>query len=154
MAILEASEEASAMLDVADGNFMDALNLLDRQFTTLAARAQIVLTLCGVVVTVTGFSGRLIAGTSTTAQILVIAGLSLSIAAAAYIQIKVMPLEWITSDMDSNRLQSLSRMIERRNLKTAAYSTGVRILLFGMIFYTVAVAIMLLNPTPMDLPVK
>ncbi|MEY3000326.1 MAG: hypothetical protein RL648_540, partial [Verrucomicrobiota bacterium] len=56
--------EAERILEMCNGSLRDAMAVVERQFSTLHNRAQVLFSFCGVVVTVTGFSGRLIAGTS------------------------------------------------------------------------------------------
>src|SRR5688572_12322657 len=51
--------------------------LLDAQLTVLHARAQSLIQLAGVVITVTGFSGRIIADTNPAAQSLIVGGVVL-----------------------------------------------------------------------------
>ena len=62
--------EAKAILKLCKEDPKAALEIVESQLNTLYARAQILLSLAGIVVTVTGFSGRLIAGSSPLAQYL------------------------------------------------------------------------------------
>ena len=59
--------------------------MLERQFAVLHNRAQVLLGLGGIVITTTGFSGRLIAGTNRVAQVSIIVGVGLVLTAAAMV---------------------------------------------------------------------
>ncbi len=54
------------------------------------------LTLCGIVISTTGFSGRVIAGTNPMAQFLIIAGVGLVLLSAAIVVWGVLHLYWLT----------------------------------------------------------
>jgi hypothetical protein len=151
---MDSATEAARILEMCEGRLLDAMGVLERQFTTLHNRAQVLFSFCGIVITVTGFSGRLIAGTNDAAQAFIVAGLGVVILCALYIYHAVMTLRWVTQRLDTSAGRSLVRVIERRNVKTAAYRRGGYALFVGIILYGIAIAIMLLNPAPLDLPVR
>jgi hypothetical protein len=152
--LLDNETEAVRVLEMCDNNLQAAMAVLERQFTTLHSRAQVLFSFCGIVITVTGFSGRLIAGTSDLAQGLIVAGLAVVVMCALYIFHTVMTLRWATQRLDTTNTLTMIRVIQRRNLKTEAYRRGGYILFIGMILYSSAVAMMLLNPVPLMLPVR
>ncbi|MHC4884735.1 MAG: hypothetical protein ACYTGH_06585 [Planctomycetota bacterium] len=147
-------EEAVAILSICDDNVLKALQMLESQLTVVHSRSQVLTSLAGVVVTVTGFSGRIIANTNTTAQVLIIAGLAIVLFAAIYTFQSVMQLKWVTSELGECTVDSLERVIIRRNRKTRAYRIGGRILGVGLILYGLAVAVMLLNPEPLGIAAR
>lgn len=146
--------EAERILAMCDGHLKDAMAVVERQFSTLHNRAQVLFSFCGVVITVTGFSGRLIAGTSPIGQAFVVGGLSVVLGCAFYVFHSVMTLRWATQRLGTSALDTMIRVIERRNLKTAAYRRGGYILFVGIILYGLAIAIMLMNPVPLQVPVR
>jgi hypothetical protein len=152
--LIDPETEARRILEICDGRILEAINVLERQFGILHTRAQVLFSFCGIVITVTGFSGRLIAGTNVYAQGLVVSGLAVVILCALYIYHSVMTLRWITQRMNPPGEDNLARLIERRNKKTNAYRRGGYILFLGIMFYGIAVAIMLLNPVALDVPVR
>jgi hypothetical protein len=151
---MDSKTEATRILDMCEGRLLDAMGVLERQFSTLHNRAQVLFSFCGIIVTVTGFSGRLIAGTNSAAQFFIVAGLVVVICCALYIFHSVMTLRWATQRLDVSNELTLTRVIERRNIKTAAYKRGGYILFIGLICYTIAIAIMLMNPVPLDVPAR
>src|SRR4051812_4484915 len=74
----------------------EIMSMLERQFAVLHNRAQVLLTLCGIVISTTGFSGRLIAATNRPAQVLVIVGVALVLFSAAVTVWGVQHLSWLT----------------------------------------------------------
>jgi hypothetical protein len=138
--------EAELILRLNDGDLLQALDLLDRQLGTLHTRAQVLMSLAGVVVTVTGFSGRTIAGTSPLGQASIVAGLAVVLTSAVWLYARVMRIRWFTSALDAEPADALEAMIERRNRKTAAYQIGGAILCAGFALYCLAIASMLLSP--------
>ena len=93
---MNTESEAKAILKLVDNNLKAALEIAERQLNTVYTRAQVLLSLAGVVVTVTGFSGRLIAGSSGLAQIFLVAGLFVSLSSAIWVFLNVMPVRWVT----------------------------------------------------------
>lgn len=152
---MTAREEAERILALVGGDGARALEFIERQLNTLHTRAQVLMSLAGVVVTVTGFSGRLIAGTNTAAQMFLVAGLVSVLASAAVVFSRVMAVRWVTSSLDEPDIAgAVEQVLARRNRKTRAYQFGGRILVAGLALYCVAITIMLLNPEPLTVPVR
>jgi hypothetical protein len=62
-----ARKEAERILALAKGDTLKAYEMVERQLSVLVLRTQVILSLSGIVITVTGFSGRAIAQTSNAA---------------------------------------------------------------------------------------
>lgn len=120
--------------------------VLERQFSVLMTRAQVLMGLCGVVITTTGFSGRIIAGTSTLAQWLIISGISLTLAAAAVVVFGVLPLRWLTQQPGNTTEAWLAESLRYRDRKLKHYRVGVVLMLAGLAVYVAAIALMLAHP--------
>jgi hypothetical protein len=140
------SREIEQLMILTRQDRLVALELVEKQLNTLYSRAQVLMSLAGVVVTVTGFSGRGIAGSSLIAQILVIAGLMTVLTSAVWVYGKVMGIRWITSDVEDESTDFLRCALRRRNRKTAAFAVGGKILFWGLFLYATAFALLLLNP--------
>lgn len=151
---IDAATEARRILEMCEGSLMQAMGVVERQLATLHSRAQVLFSFCGVVVTVTGFSGRLIAGTNTAAQVCVVLGLAVVIGCAFYVFHSVMTLRWTTQRLGTSSEETLRQVLERRNLKTHAYRKGGYILFIGLVLYGIAVTLMLLNPAPLEVPAR
>lgn len=137
--------EVKQLLHLTHNDVLRAVEVLEKQLNILYQRAQVLISLAGVTLTITGFSGRLIAATNRPAQVLIIAGLGLVLASAVWIYSRVMAIKWITSEVQPDSERFLAAVIRRRNQKTFAYSLGGKILLAGLFLYCLAFVIMLLN---------
>ena len=137
--------EAKAILELKNNDLMAALDVAQAQLNTLYMRAQVLMSLAGIVVTVTGFSGRLIAGTSPWAQAFLVAGLFVSLASAIYIFVKVMRVRWVTTLLAEDRANALTNALERRDAKTHAFAVGGKLLFLGLTLYCISIALMLID---------
>ncbi|MBI4576202.1 MAG: hypothetical protein HY722_08075 [Planctomycetes bacterium] len=144
---LDRAAEARRLLDLYRDRGQGALvELLERQFTVLHNRAQVLLGLSGVVITTTGFSGRLIAGTSRLAQCLIILGVGTTLVAAAVVVWGVLHLHWLTQQPGAAPEEWLDACLAYRDRKTRAYRLGIVLLMAGLATYVGAIGIMLLYP--------
>lgn len=120
--------------------------MLERQFTMLHNRAQVLLTLCGIIVSTTGFSGRNIAGTGPWAQFLIIAGLTMVLLAAGVVCWGVLHLRWLSMQPGADTHAWLVTSLTYRDRKTLSYRIALIIMLIGMTGYVSAIVIMLNHP--------
>ncbi len=136
------------MLSVHEGagGWAAVMQRLEAQMNVLHGRTQVLLTLCGVVVTVTGFSGRIIAGTSLLAKVSIITGLALVLAAAAVGVFGVLPVKWLTQQPGHDPRGWLLNVLAYRDRKTGAYRWATALLLLGLAVYVASIALMLLAP--------
>lgn len=152
--LLTSETEATRILAMCGGDLQAAMAVVERQFNTLHNRAQVIFSFCGIVITVTGFSGRVIAGTSDLAQALIVGGLTVVVGCAFYMFHSVMTLRWATQRLAATNEETMLRVIRRRNMKTSSYRRGGYILFVGIVLYGMAIAMMLLNPVPLDIPMR
>jgi len=150
-----AEKEAVNLLRVYNQDLPAILALLERQLNVLHMRAQVIIGFAAVAVTTTGFSGRLIAGTSTTAQVCIITGLMTVLLSCLLIFVRVMAVDWVISRrIQDQALETLKQIIYYRNCKTRAYRYGGYGIFIGLAIYAVAIAIMLLHPEALAVPVR
>ena len=124
----------------------------DRQFRTLHNRAQLILGVCGVLISASVLvtTGRLLAGRPSFAHqhlagvILVIAG-ALEIAAAAVVVGGVLNIRWITQQPGGDLHAWVLTNLLYRDRKTRAYRVANLLVLLSMSSYQVAIAIVLLQ---------
>jgi hypothetical protein len=125
--------------------------LLDGQLSVLHGRAQSLMQLAGVVITVTGFSGRIIADTNSAAQNLIVAGLAMVAAAASLALAFVMPIRWVSSYMHLPADKWVLATLRRRERKSRAIRVATGVLVLGMILYISAIGMMLVHPEAAEL---
>lgn len=147
-------ERARILREYAEAGLPEMMAMLERQFTVLHNRAQVLLGLCGVIISTTGFSGRLIAGTNAYAQWLIIAGVVFVLLSAAVVCWGVLHLRWLTMQLGRDTPEWLATTLSYRDTKTSAYRIGLLLMLVGLALYAAAIAIMLLNPHDGALPAR
>lgn len=132
--------EAKNILALCGGDGLRAFQLVEGQLATLVLRAQVMLSLSGIVITVTGFSGSAIATTSLLAQVCIVAGLLLVLMAAAVAVGGVLKLRWLTQDIGPQPIDVLILGIGMRDKKARALNLALGIFVTGFALYCLAVA--------------
>lgn len=140
--------EVQRILALTKGDPAKAFELAQSQLSVLVLRTQVMLSLCGIVITVTGFSGRAIAQTSELARTLVSAGILIVLAAAGMAIGGVLRLRWLTQELTDDPEQTLTRMLNIRDEKARFLGAALLLFLFGFSCYCVAIALMLLATKP------
>lgn len=147
----ERQEIGAIMRHFGADSIKPVYDLIDGQFAVIHARAQALLQLAGVIITVTGFSGRIIADTNGYAQGMIIAGVALVSLGAATAMLFVMPIRWITSYLDESPQQWLLIALRRRRRKSRGFLAATILFVVGMLLYLAAIAIMLAFPEATEL---
>ena len=150
-----AQQEAQKLVNAFPGEETFLLGLLERQLNILHQRSQVVIGFAAVAISTTGFSGRLIAGTSLPAQALIIVALAIILVSCLWIFTRVLAVKWVlTRCIEPELTQTLTAIILYRDSKTSAYRLGSFGVFLGLAIYACAFAIMLLNPTPISVPLR
>jgi len=154
MPCLSRTEEADRILALYGDDLPAVMTMLERQFVVLHNRAQVLLTLCGIVISTTGFSGRIIAGTNALAQVLIVGGVALVLLSAAIVVWGVLHLRWLTMQVGADTRSWLLTSLVYRDKKTNAYRVGITVMLVGLTLYVGAIAVMLMYPHANGLPAR
>jgi len=117
------------------------VSLLAGQLGVLKQQAQVILTLCGLVITVTGFSGGNVIKAGSTSSGFLVAGIvcilsSLPIAVATLGQIR-----WVTQDLEDDTTQFIKTVIRRRDVHRFRLMIAIALLVVGLACYMTAVSI-------------
>ncbi|MEQ1729586.1 MAG: hypothetical protein ABL982_14535 [Vicinamibacterales bacterium] len=131
------------------GDPVKAYELVQGQLSVLVLRTQVMLSLSGIVITVTGFSGRTIAQTSELARNLVASGILIVLGAAGVAIGGVLRLKWLTQQMTEDTEQTLVSMLDLRDQKARYLNVALLTFLVGFACYCVAIALMLLATQPL-----
>lgn len=142
------SEEIDRILKLTGADTERAFGLVERQLSVLVLRTQVMLSLSGIVITVTGFSGKAIAQTNELARTLVSAGILIVLAAAATAIGGVLRLKWLTQELGEDLRQTLDRMLRVRDEKSKFLSAALVLFIVGFSCYCVAIAQMLIHVRP------
>lgn len=121
--------------------------LLNNQYNVIYQRAQTLMTFAGLVVTVTGFSGRTIAQTSRLAQVAIVSGMGLVLLGAAIAIIWVLRVNWLSGHMGRAGEGFLLECLRERNRKIFALRLTSVLMVVGFLLYGFSIGLMLLDPT-------
>lgn len=136
--------EVKNIIALVKGDASRAWDIVNAQLQVVVLRAQVLLSLSGIVITVTGFSGRTIAQTSTLARSLVGAGIIIVLASACVAIVGVLRLDWLTRALGDELEATLTRMLAIRDKKSKALGAASIIFVLGFACYCLAIAQMLL----------
>src|SRR5207245_11813181 len=90
-------EEAQHLLQLYGGDAAKIMQTIESQLSILSARAQTLLSLAGITITVTGFSGANIAKSGALAAVLLVSGLLIVLVAASLSMSGILRVRWVTS---------------------------------------------------------
>lgn len=139
--------EAKRILELT-GSPLRAFELLERQLSALVLRTQVLLSLSGIVITVTGFSGRAIAETGLVARLSIALGLMVVLLGAAVAFAGVLRLRWLTQALSDDPQETLVRGLELRDRKSRMLDIALRLFIAGFALYCFAVAqLIIATPT-------
>lgn len=145
---MAAADEVKRIMALTRGDPVKAYELVQAQLSVLVLRTQVMLSLSGIVITVTGFSGRTIAQTSELARNLVASGIVIVLGAAGVAIGGVLRLKWLTQQMTDDTEQTLVAMLAMRDQKARYLNAALLTFLVGFACYCVAIALMLLATQP------
>lgn len=140
------ADEARRIFELCQGDALRAFQLVDSQLAILVLRTQVMLTMSGIVITVTGFSGRAIAETSVSSRICVVSGLFLVLLAAAIGVSGVLRVRWLTQALEPDPLAMLRSGLALRDRKARSWAISMVVFVIGFALYCAAVAQLLLMP--------
>jgi hypothetical protein len=146
---MAAADEVKRIMALTKGDPVKAYELVQAQLSVLVLRTQVMLSLSGIVITVTGFSGRTIAQTSELARNLVASGILVVLGAAGVAIGGVLRLRWLTQQLTDDTEQTLIRMLDMRDQKSRYLNTALLLFMVGFACYCVAIALMLLATHPL-----
>lgn len=141
-------QEVEHLLRLYDGDAAKIMSELQSQLSILANRAQTLLSLAGITITVTGFSGASIAKTGPLSAALLVAGLVIVLVAAAIAMNGILRVRWTTSLPPCELPEALLATIEVRDVKTRRFDLALRLLVIGLSLYVSSVALLLLGNLP------
>jgi hypothetical protein len=141
-------QEADHLLALYDGDAGKILAVVHSQLTNLTGRAQVLLQLAGLTITVTGFSGASIARSGPIAAWLVVSGLVVVLVAASLSMGGILRIRWMTQLAPTTLRAALVYAIEMRDAKTRVFGRSLALLIVGLALYIGSVAILLLGNLP------
>lgn len=140
-------DEARHLLAVG-GGLRGALELLMTQFTVLQTRAQLLLTVSTLALTITGFSGPRIAQTGDFSRLSMAVGLVFVLASMLLILGGSLRIRWVTqfrAPAGGDDTELVAQIVCHRDRKTRLFFIELCLLVTGLTAYVAAVVVYFLN---------
>ncbi len=116
-----------------------AIDILMQQFQVLQTRAQMMLTITTLTLTITGFSGPKIAASGTFAQTTMVLGILSVLASTLLILGGSLRIQWVTQFTAENDLALVTSVVRYRNKKTKLFFAEICLLVAGLTCYVASV---------------
>jgi hypothetical protein len=135
-----AEAEARQLLEVqGERGLRGAIEVLMQQFNVLQTRAQMMLTITTLTLTITGFSGPKIAASGWFSRGALALGIIATLASTLLILGGSLRIRWVTQFQGDSDLNLITRVIRYRNEKTRLFFTEICLLVTGLAFYVAGV---------------
>jgi len=121
------------------------IEILTDSFNVLQNRAQMLLSLITITLTITGFSGPRIAESSLVARISIAFGLAFVLISALILMAGPLRINWCTRSKSVDIDQTLVKLIVQRNTRTNRYHLASIALVIGLIGYVSSVISFLIS---------
>ncbi len=121
------------------------IEILTNSFYVLQNRAQMLLSLITITLTITGFSGPRIAESSLVARISIAFGLAFVLISALILMAGPLRINWCTRSKSVDIDHSLVKLIVQRNTRTDRYHLASITLVIGLIGYVSSVISFLIS---------
>ncbi|MCP4201658.1 MAG: hypothetical protein GY769_06965 [bacterium] len=129
-------QELTYLLEIhGKENYSKVFDVLVKQFDVLQSRAQLLLGLVTITLTITGFSGPKIAASSTFSKVSIAYGLAFILVSAVLMLMGPLQLRWGTRRCKDTIRDSLVHLIIRRNERTRKYHLASVFLIAGLTGY-------------------
>ncbi len=126
----------------------NVLLMLRESFNVMQTRAQVLLGLVTICLTITGFSGIRIAQSGFPARIGVFVGIISVLVTAILLVFGPLLPQWLTQARADSIEDTLACMIRRRNRRTSLYRLATAFLIIGFCGYVLSLAFFLLSGSP------
>lgn len=140
------ADEARRIANLVGDDHRAAYDLIERQLGVLVMRTQVLLSLSGIVITVTGFSGRAIAQSGAAARYSIVVGILVVLSAALTAIGGVLRLRWLSQILGDDLPATVERGLALRDQKSRWLAAALTLFGIGFAAYCVAIAQLLLDP--------
>ena len=129
-------EELQYLLEIhGKDNYSKVFDVVVKQFDVLQSRAQLLLGLVTICLTITGFSGSRIAESGLFSKVSILFGLVFVLASAVMVLLGPLQLRWGTRRCADTMHDSFRLLIDRRNTRTRMYHLASVFLVVGLTGY-------------------
>jgi hypothetical protein len=142
---MEVAEEARRITALFAGRDAELVGHLSNQIGTVKTYAQVLVGLCGLTVTVTGFSGAHMIRAGSASASLMVAGIALVLVGLALCVRTITVLRWVTQDLRDDLLETARVVILRRNRQQRMLAVAAVFVVAGLACYLGAVVVAALS---------
>lgn len=137
MEIHEEAERIRRLFPGQDGAF---IQYLSGQLTTVKTYAQVLVGLCGLTVTVTGFSGAHMIRAGSLSATLMVLGIALVLVGLVLCLRALMVLRWVSQELRDDLVETAVVVIRRRNRQQRQVGLAAIFIASGLVCYLAAVS--------------
>lgn len=138
---MEAHEEARRLHALHAARPADLIATLSHQIGTVKTYAQVLVGLCGLTVTVTGFSGAHMIRAGSLAAGLMVAGIALVLVGLVLCIRTITLMRWVTQELRDDLVETATIVIGRRNQQQRVLSFAAGFVVAGLGCYLGAVGV-------------
>lgn len=117
------------------------VEFLGNQIATVKTYAQILVGLCGLTITVTGFSGAHMIRSGSLASALMVAGIACIVIGLVVCIRTITALRWVSQELRDDLVETAVVVIQRRNRQQRALSIAATFVALGLACYLGAVSV-------------
>lgn len=137
---MDTREEAERIRRLFPGQDGAFVQYLAGQLTTLKTYAQVLVGLCGLTVTVTGFSGAHMIRAGSLSAMLMVLGIALVLVGLVLCLRTLMVLRWVTQELRDDLIETAVVVIQRRNHQQRQVGLAAVFVAGGLVCYLGAVS--------------
>lgn len=134
-------EEARRLVGLLRNRPYELLTFLSGQLSVLKSQAQMLLGLCGLAITVTGFSGSHMIRGGLVSSLSMVIGIGFILVAATRCIQTLSAIRWVTQDLEDDLVATATAVLERRNDQQRRLQGASYLVAIGLGAYLAAVAI-------------
>ena len=142
---MDVAEEARRIAALFAGRDADLVGYLSNQIGTVKTYAQVLVGLCGLTITVTGFSGAHMIRAGSMSATLMVAGIALVLVGLGLCIRTITALRWVSQELRDDLLDTARVVILRRNRQQQMLAVAAVFVVAGLACYLGAVVVAALS---------
>jgi hypothetical protein len=138
---MDVHEEARRLRALYANRDAELVGLLSSQIATVKTYAQVLVGLCGLTITVTGFSGAHMIRAGSASALLMAIGIALVLVGLTSCIRTITQLRWVTQDLRDDLAETTAIVLARRNRQQRMVSLAAVFVISGLACYLAAVVV-------------
>lgn len=138
---MDVHEEARRLRALYANRDTELVGLLSSQIATVKTYAQVLVGLCGLTITVTGFSGAHMIRAGSASALLMAIGIALVLVGLTSCIRTITQLRWVTQDLRDDLAETAAIVLARRNRQQRRVSLAAVFVISGLACYLAAVVV-------------